>query len=397
MIRLSCLVAILWSFAALAVAPRSGVWRFELRYPKVSIPFLVELEPGRRGWTGTLINGPERIELNEIRVVKGRWIIPLQTYQSHLDLQIKSKTSITGFFVKTTKSPEEKIPLVGTHGVFRRFNRVSAKPTVNLSGKWSMTITGADGKSGQAIALFDQTGSTVKASILTPTGDYRYIDGVIDNNEFETAAFDGVFNFVFRGKLNGEVLSGEIASKTISTFTAKRDPGATLPDPYAQTKVETINFSMPDSVTGKMVSLTDPAYANKPVIIQIFGSWCPNCIDELGFLAPWYHANKSRGIEVVALSFERAPTAAQARQHLSMVVKKREIPYAVLLAGTSATDTPESKLPGIKNFLSFPTTIFLNRQHQVHKVHTGFNGPGTGMYYDEFKKSFNATVEELLK
>lgn len=400
MMRLCCLALILsTAFSAMArgVRPKSGMWRFELRYPNVSIPFLVELEPTRKGWQGVLINGAERIPLNNIYVSKGRWIVPLQTYQNHLELHINSRSSISGYFVKTAKSPDEKIPLRGTHGAFRRFNRSNEKPTIALTGKWSMEIVTADGGKSQAIALFDQTGSTLKASILTPSGDYRYINGVVSGNEFETAAFDGVFNFLFKGKLEGDTLTGVIASKTESKFTAKRDPNAALPDPYKQTTVEGINFSMPDSLTGKTVSLTDPVFKDKPVVIQIFGTWCPNCMDELAFLAPWYQDNKQRGIEVLALSFERAPTADAAKKHLAMVVKKREIPYPVLVAGTSSDDKPETKLPGIKNFLSFPTTIFLNKQHQVYKVHTGFNGPGTGIYYDEFKKSFNATVDELLK
>ena len=396
MMRLCGLVFfILISFAAHGTTPKAGVWRFEIRYPNVSIPFLLELEPGRRGWSGTLINGAERIPLTEIRVAKGRWIIPLQTYQNHLELDIRSKTTISGHFVKTAKKPEERIPVYGVHGAFRRFNRASSKPSFDLSGKWSMDITSADGSKSVAIALFDQTGTTLKASIMTPTGDYRYIDGVAFGKEFESAAFDGVFNFLFKGKIEGDVLTGVIASKSTSTFTARRDPQAALPDPYKQTTVETINFTFPDPETGKNVSLSDPAYLGKPVVIQIFGSWCPNCIDELAFLAPWYEANKSRGIEVVALSFERAPTANEARLHLAKVIKKREIPYPVLLAGTSSEDTPNIKL-GIKNFSSFPTTIFLNKKHEVYKVHTGFNGPSTGTYYEEFRKSFNATVNELL-
>ncbi len=376
--------------------PKAGVWRFELRYPHVAVPFLMELEPGRRGWTGTLVNGRERIPLNEIRVAKGRWIIPLQTYQNHLELEIRSKERIAGFFVKNGVSPAERIPLEGRHGVIRRFEREKADPTQDLSGKWSMEITGPDGKKTQAVALFDQQGSTLYASIMLPTGDLRYIDGHVAGDTFTTAAFDGVFNFVFRGKLEGKTLKGEIAGKIVETFTARRDAKASLPDPLKVASAETLSFSFPDT-EGKTVSLDDPRFKGKPVIVQIFGSWCPNCIDELQFLAPWYRENAKRGIEVVAVSFERAPSPEEARRHLNMVAKKRQIPYPVLLAGTSRDDKPEAKLPGLKGFASFPTTIFLDRGHKVVKVHSGFNGPGTGLYYEEFKKLFHETVEKLLR
>jgi peroxiredoxin len=372
--------------------PKAGVWRFELKYPNVAVPFLMELEPAKKGWHATLINGKERLELDTIVVSKGKWIVPLQTYQNYLEFSALSPTMIRGHFVKPNKKPEERIPLEGRPGSFRRFELNAPKATVNLSGKWAMEITEADGSKTEAILLLDQSGNSLQASILTLTGDYRYIDGYVSESNFETGAFDGVFNFVFKGKLEGKLLSGVIASKTTSKFTAKRDDKVTLPDPLKQTQVESIDFSFPN-MDGKTVSLSD--YKGKPVIIQIFGSWCPNCIDELGFLGPWYEKNKSLGVEIIALSFERALSPEDALKHLRKVVKKRGIPYPVLLAGTSGADTPATKLPGIKNFISFPTTIFLNKNHQVHKVHAGFNGPGTGLYYDEFRTMFEKTILEL--
>ncbi len=390
---LLCLFA-LTTLPALArgVSPKAGIWRFELRYPQTRVPFLLELEPQKRGWAVTLINGQERIPL-EVRATKDSWIVPLQTYQNHLELRINSKTRITGHFVKAAKAPAEKIPLEGVHGAIRRIDH-GAKPTVELSGQWAIEMTAPDGKKTAGLALFDQRGATLNASIATPTGDYRYIDGVVTGDSFTTAAFDGVFNFVFRGKLEGGVLRGEIAGKSITTFTGKRDAAAKLPDPFQQTQASALSFSFADTA-GRVVALAD--YKGKPVILQIFGSWCPNCIDELNFLAPWYLANRAKGIEVVALSFERAPSPDEARRHLAMVVKKRAIPYPVLLAGTSSEETPELKLPGVRNFLSFPTLIFLNRRHEVVKVHAGFNGPGTGLHHQAFQQAFSAAVAEALK
>jgi len=398
MMRLLSLVLLFFmisfAHARRSAGPKAGVWRFELKYPTVDVPFLMELAPGKKGWQATLINGKERLELDTIQVSKGKWIVPLQTYQNYLEFSSLSPTMIRGHFVKPNKKPEERIPLEGRPGSFRRFDRNTKKAEVTLSGKWAMEITETDGKKTQAILLLDQSGNSLQASILTPTGDYRYIDGYVSGSNFETGAFDGVFNFVFRGKLEGQLLSGEIASKSTTKFTAKRDDNVTLPDPLKQTQVESIDFAFPD-MQGKTVSLAD--YKGKPVIIQIFGSWCPNCIDELGFLGPWYEKNKNLGVQVVALSFERALTPQDALKHLQKVVKKRAIPYPVLLAGTSGADTPATKLPGIKNFISFPTTIFLNKNHQVHKVHAGFNGPGTGLYYNEFKTMFETTISEITK
>ncbi len=395
MMRLLCLglgVFLSWSVLARGALPQSGVWRFELEYPSTKIPFVMELEPTRKGWKATLINGRERLDLGLARVDKGVWYYQLQTYQNYLEFTHISGKSIRGHFVKATTNPVEKVPFVAIHGPIHRFDRPQIKSNINLSGKWSMELTSGDGKKTPAIILFDQSGDTLNASILTPTGDYRYIDGHVTGNEFIAAAFDGVYHFTFQGKLEGETLTGSLSGKSITHFSAKKNPQAQLPDPYTQTQIEQVSFKFLD-VFGKEFTLED--FKGKPVVLQIFGSWCPNCIDELDFLGPWYTRNKKRGVEIIALSFEYATTPEAARKHLKKVIEKRNIPYPVLLAGTSRADKPEDKLPTLKNFISFPTTIFLDRNHKVKKVHAGFNGPSTGLYYSEFKTMFEKSIDEI--
>jgi hypothetical protein len=46
--------------------------------------------------------------------------------------------------------------------------------------------------------------------------------------------------------------------------------------------------------------------------------------------------------------------------------------------------------------LAFPTTIFIDRQGKVRRIHTGFSGPGTGKYYQEFVEEFNQFTDKLL-
>ena len=53
-------------------------------------------------------------------------------------------------------------------------------------------------------------------------------------------------------------------------------------------------------------------------------------------------------------------------------------------------------MPELENFVAFPTTIFLDKNHNVRMVHTGFNGPATGEKYVAFKKEFESFVGELL-
>jgi hypothetical protein len=46
---------------------------------------------------------------------------------------------------------------------------------------------------------------------------------------------------------------------------------------------------------------------------------------------------------------------------------------------------------------AFPTTIFIGRDGKVRKVHPGFDGPGTGKHHEDYKREFDAIIEELVK
>ena len=39
---------------------------------------------------------------------------------------------------------------------------------------------------------------------------------------------------------------------------------------------------------------------------------------------------------------------------------------------------------------------FIDKKGEVRKIHTGFSGPGTGKYYEEFTKEFEKLTEDML-
>ena len=107
--------------------------------------------------------------------------------------------------------------------------------------------------------------------------------------------------------------------------------------------------------------------------------------------------NSKRGVEIISLAFERSLSIQDATRQLKKVQKKMNVPYVILQAGSTPEDKPSDKLPGLHNFISFPTTIFLNKNHEVVKVHAGFNGPSTGEFFEDWKEEFNKTIDGLLK
>jgi len=345
---------------------------------------------------GVLHNGKEAINLKDITFVKGEISIPLQNYELSLQLTPKDKDTLVGNLVRHNKNPIVKTPVIGVHGIKERFTALKEAPTVDITGKWALEMKDEKDQTTPGIGIFAQKDGRFTGSILTQTGDYRYLEGYVSANNFEAASFDGVYNYVFKGNLKDGKMQAALLSNSTTQITGQLDAKAELPDAYKQTGIKELKFIFPD-LKGQSVTLNHPKFKNKPVIVQIYGSWCPNCIDEMNYLIPWYNKNNKRGIEIVALAFERSLSIEEATRQLLKVQKKLNVPYVILQAGSTAEDKPSDKLPGLTNFISFPTTIFLNKKHEVVKVHAGFNGPSTGEYFEKWKVEFNQTIDALVK
>ncbi len=67
-----------------------------------------------------------------------------------------------------------------------------------------------------------------------------------------------------------------------------------------------------------------------------------------------------------------------------------------MIAGTEDKEKASETLPMLNKVVAFPTTIFIGKDGKVKKIHTGFTGPSTGVYYEQFQQRFNETVNELL-
>jgi hypothetical protein len=120
-------------------------------------------------------------------------------------------------------------------------------------------------------------------------------------------------------------------------------------------------------------------------------------MDETKFLVPWYDANKDRGVEIIGLAYERKPDFDYASARVKKMVEKMNVTYDILIAGTSDKESAAKTLPMLNSIVAFPTTIFIGKDGKVKKIHTGFSGPGTRQYYEQFKEEFNETVNSLLQ
>lgn len=384
----------------------NGTWRATLSRDTRELPFLLDITANSDGETYTVyaVNGAERLKMDTAYVQNDSLHIPMELFDSELIGKI-DEGKLTGVWRRTRVGQfYGELPFEAVYEeTYRFFKEDTAVTTLDLGGKWAIEFRGENPEDTYpSVGLFEQTGSTVTGTFLTTTGDYRYLAGNVKGDSLFLSCFDGQHAFLFEaavqadGTLKGGFWSG---TEDYETWTGRRDPNAELPDANTLTFLkpgyDTFNFSFPDA-NGKMVSLQDPAFKDKVVVVQIMGSWCPNCMDETKFLSPWHKKNRDRGVEVVGLAFERSSKLADSAPKLRKMSERYDLYYPVLLAGVSDKDSAAQALPMLNQVLSFPTTIVMDKQGKVRNIHTGFSGPGTGKYYDKFVDEFNLLIDKLL-
>jgi thiol-disulfide isomerase/thioredoxin len=295
------------------------------------------------------------------------------------------------------------MPFTATLGEDFRFEKVNVNPpSTDFTGKYAVTFITDKGDTSVSVGVFNQKGNYVEGTFLTTTGDYRYLEGNVIGDKLYLSTFDGNHSFLFIAvKKDDKTVTGDYWSGSASheSWTGIKDDNAVMPDADALTFLkpgfEKIDFSFPDLNNNK-VSPADEKFKNKVVILQIFGTWCPNCMDETKFLSQWYNENKDRGVEIVGLAYERKDDFTYASERVKKMKSKLNVPYDFVIAGTNDKKKASETLPMLNQVLSFPTTIFIGKDGKVKHIRTGFEGPGTGVYYDQFKQHFNEIINELL-
>lgn len=341
------------------------------------------------------LNAAERFDGGRLIKRNDSLFISLDQFDNELAFKIEGQ-QLVGVLRKQDGSGQP-IAVKADRGIAYRFKETGIKPAGDISGTYDIIFGGKD----STVGLFTQEGNKLTATFLTITGDSRYLQGVVEGNQFWLSSFIGSSPAYYRGSFNADgTVSGEqVGLRGARKFEGRSNEEARLPDLYSLTYLKNgykrFDFSLPD-LNGHQVSLSDDKYKNKVVIIAITGSWCPNCMDETAFLSPWYKQNKQRGVEIVAIHYERKDDTAFAKKAISRYRQKFDVQYDQVFGGLADKQYVANSLPSLNTFLSFPTTIFINKKGEVAKIHTGYTGPATGRFYTGFVRDFNKEVEGLL-
>ena len=379
---------------------RTGTWRGVLEIQGQQLPFNFEVEQDSTGgWDVILKNAEERLRLDEVEVQGDSINMVLHVFDAYLRAVVRGD-SLIGLF-NLNYNPTYKVPFKAAFGQNFRFAPMEQNTTVDFTGTYDVQFFN-EKDTAKAIGIFQQNGSHAEGSFLTSSGDYRYLEGSVINDTLHLSAFDGNHLYLFYAvKTNDSTLRGGhwLGKGRYRPWAGIENKNAKLPDPesltYLKEGYERIEFQFPD-VDGDTVRWNDEKFKNKVLILQIFGTWCPNCMDETKYLAPWYLQNKDRGVEILGLAYERKDDFTYASDRVKKMIEKWNVPYAFVIAGVNDNAKAGETLPALNRVVAFPTTIFIGKDGKVKHIHTGFEGPGTGIYHQQFIERFNQIINELL-
>ena len=405
------LVILFLSFFLSAVAqPKSAiqkVWRMALqRKDGKEIIFQLE-KPRVQGKTAlAVVNAGEKINLTDVTSAGDSLFFTMPAFEASFRVKVQPDGNMTGTFIKATSGNMQYWALFGKANDRVRFKATQGNAKHTISGKWNVSITRPNGTIRKALAVFKQQGNRLTGSLLTPSADYRYLDGIVTGDSILLSSFDGDNARLFEAKfdtrnnsLQGVFYNGYTGKEV---WTATKDSAIALPEISDPTKLREgynkLDFTFND-LDGNPVSIKDEQYKNKVVIVQLMGSWCANCLDETRFLSGYYKENKAKGVEVIALAYEYTTDRERSKKSIERFKKLYDVQYPMLITGATAGDDlkGEKTLPQLTAIKSFPTTVFIDKKGMVREIHTNFYGPGSGEYYELSKKRFTDTVNRLLE
>ena len=375
----------------------TGLWDATITVGTNTIPFRMGFSGSGAQVKGWFFNGDDKEVSNKGLLENGSLTLSFDSYASVLKANLKDGV-LDGEYIQRGRA----MPL---HAVPAASHPANAAKGPDIHGLWYLENVTSTKKNEKAWHLIvQQKGAEISASILRVDGDTGTLTGHYQDGKFVLSHFSGArpsqlfitprADGTLSVDLGGQRHEGSMTAYRPEEARAKGLAEPTDADRHTGVKdpSQPFAFSFPD-LSGNVVSNTDARFKNKVVLINITGSWCPNCHDEAPFLAEVYRKYHDRGLEIVALSFEEAEQLADPVR-LRAFIKEYGITYTVLLGGE--TGTAKDKLTSAEDWDAWPTTFFVGRDGLVKGVHAGFAGPGSGELYRKQREEFIATVERLL-
>lgn len=396
-LRITTLLIVLFiSISSLHAQLIPGKWDATLQINEnISLPIRLEVVKGKTEYEFSIVNSTEKIQLKNISQQADTFTLQFPDFNSVLKFK-PGKKKIDGYWINYNRGNDYKI----TFSAKKAVKKKKSKNNIDFSGKWKTVFDVNTPDSSFAIGVFKSKDNQITGTFLTETGDYGFLQGEITGNKMYLSCLDGSHAFLFtgefvEGKINGKFYSGKHYS---GNWQAEKNEKFELKDPEKITYLtsdEGLSFDLKD-LNGDSYVYPNSEMKDKVIIIQIMGTWCPNCLDETNFLSKMYQKYHSQGLEIISIGYETPNTFEEQAKKIQQLKDRHDLNFKFLVGGKADKAVVSNQFPMLNSISSFPTSIFIDRDGNVVKIITGFNGPGTGEIYEAFAKETDALISKLL-
>lgn len=384
--------------------PAPGPWRAWLDSPGGELPFELSIEARAQGSTATIRNGEESIGAPLARAADGSVRIEFPHYDSALTARVgEGGAALEGEWTQARAGGAvRRMPFHARAGLAPRFAGFAeaARPAVALDGRWAVRF---EKDASPAVALLSSDGPRLWGTFLTATGDHRFLAGVLQADRLRLSCFDGAHAFLYDarvqpdGTLKGTFTSGDSWQEG---FSARRDDAAKIPDEFAQARwVEEPGLLWIEGVDtdGRETSVGELLLDARALVVQVAGSWCPNCHDELHWLAPLVKELAPHGLRAVTLGFELTGERERDLRQLGRMRARHGAGHPFLLVGTADKERAAAAIGALDRVVAFPTLAILGADGRALAVHSGFSGPATGAEHAQLARTLEARIRAALE
>lgn len=378
----------------------TGEWSATLKLTEQDkLPFKLVVEKINDLYKLLIFNAEEKIILSDVKNEKDSIIASFSEYNSQLIFK-ESNNELDGYWINHEKK-NYKLPFHATKGYTQRFPTIISDSSVTISGKWKVYFNPRLKSEFLAVGVFKQDEEKLRGTFLTETGDFRFLEGNQYGKDFLLSCFDGSHAFLFKAKVKNDSLIGRFLSGKHyeGKWVGVKDEKIELSDPYSLTKFKNdkpIEFEA-KNLDGTLFYFPRIEDKNKVTIIQIMGTWCPNCLDETKFYKELYSKYHSKGLEIITVGFEAGENFETNAMKLNRFKQRNGVDFTFLLGGSASKNDATKVFTMIEEIKSFPTSIYVGKDGMIKKIHTGFSGPGTGMYYEKQCEETFKLIDSLLK
>lgn len=396
--RSASLLFLLLSINLMAQSIENGNWRGTIHYQSVEVPFTFSFENTSDSTAVVIIrNGEEEIKIDNVIIEKDIVIIPMYAFDAVIKAKYKNG-KMYGEWHKNYKN--SKGPTFTAEFNMPRFP-IYPKGLKFIRPNWDITFMQPNGQYSKAVGLFEQVGNnSFTGTIMTEVGDFRYFEGVLYGDSMKMSSFDGVHGFLMLGEFLEDKWQGDFHYENgySEKWTATYNSEAALTNPLSLIKVDPETHKpYYDILTagGEYNAIETDLLEDKVVIIQLMGTWCPNSLDQTNYLTKWYASQNKDGIELLAVTYEPGDKN-YSQQRINSYSKLLNITYPMYIGGSLSKGQAALAFPNMGKINAFPTLVIIDKQGYIRYIHSYFNGPATGGYYQEFDTVFNEIVTELL-